>query len=285
MSVYNVSGDTLSNVFQKDSVVVQQAFDISGNKIFPVDDPYLPERTLVFEDDFNGNSLNTQNWGYELGPVRKNELQVYTRENVTVENGCLVLTALKNRTGDRPWTSGSITGMEKRSFTYGRIEAKIKFPNVVGAFGAFWTLGANYLVSYDEETGGTVIGDVGWTECGEIDITETIPGNATWAQANLWSYFNDKSLGIGKSGTIVSSDWNIYSCEWTPEYIAMSVNGTEYKRYTFSNWSADTTQAYHLPQYILFDLAVGKAGGTPSSDNTQMKMYVDWVRVYAPLGG
>jgi len=283
MAIYFLDGTVILAAYHKDGSPIENGFDIGGNIIYPGTDPYLPGRTLIFEDDFNGSALNTANWGYELGPMRNAELQTYKAGNVSVENGCLVITALKNGTGGRPWTSGSITGMGKKSFKYGRIEAKIKFPNVVGAFGAFWTLGANYVVQYDEIDRPVVVGDVGWSECGEVDITETIPGNATTAQANLWSYYNDASLGSGRSGQIVSSEWNVYACEWTPEYIAMSVNGLEYKRYTFSAWAADVTQAYQLPQYILLNLAVGKAGGTPAESTSEMKMYVDWVRVYSPL--
>jgi beta-glucanase (GH16 family) len=50
-----------------------------------------------------------------------------------------------------------------------------------------------------------------------------------------------------------------------------------------ASYASDEVAGYHLPQYILIDLAVGKAGGTPADSTNEMKMYVDWVRVYAPL--
>ncbi len=280
MSIYNINGDTVNQPYDSIGETLETAYDVSGEVVYQ-------NRTLVFEDDFDGSSLDTNKWGYELGDVRNNEMQTYRAENnVSVEDGCLVITAKKEDFGTKHWTSGSITGQHKFEQTYGRWEAKIKFPNIVGAFGAFWLLGANMEMIY-HEIGDNDVSGVIWPKCGEIDITETIPGDASTAHANLFKY-DGGSFGVGRSGTIVSSDWNIYACEWTSEYIAISVNGTEYKRWTFSDYSASDVQAYHLPFYMILNLAVGPAGnpgggGTPASTTTEMKMYVDWVRVYSPL--
>ena len=209
-------------------------------------------------------------------------MQTYRAENnVSVEDGCLVITAKKEDFGTKHWTSGSITGQHKFEQTYGRWEAKVKFPNIIGAFGAFWLLGANMENVYHETGDNDVSGEI-WPKCGEIDINETIPGNATTAQANLWTY-TGSSMGTGRSANMVSSEWHIYAMEWTSEYIAIFLDGVEFKRWTFSDYSSSEVQAYHLPFYMILNLAVGASGGTPASSTSEMKMYVDWVRVYAPL--
>ena len=293
MTIYDLDRQNLASVYGLDGTELNFAYDLDANIVFskgtPIpDDPYIEGRTLLFEDSFNGNTLNSENWGYEIGNVRNNELQFYrSTNNVSVEDGKLVITAKRETYLDKSWTSGSITGQLKKSWLYGRFEAKIKFPNVVGAFGAFWTLGANHFIVYANEQTGEKEGtapewSVPWPQCGEIDITETIPGNASTAQANLWKY-NGGSFGTGRSATMVSSDWHVYAMEWTSEYIAMLLDGIEYKRYTFSNYTSEQIQAYHLAQYIILNLAVGASGGTPSDGTNEMKMYVDWVRVYAPL--
>lgn len=278
MSIYNKSGTALTDAYNVSGESLQNAYDLNGSVVFTKSGA----RQIVFEDDFNGAALNTTKWGYELGDVRNNELQTYRAENnVSVSDGCLVITAKKEDFGTKHWTSGSITGQHKFEQTYGRWEAKIKFPNNAGAFGAFWMLGASMENVYHEIGDNDVSGEI-WPKCGEIDITEQIPWNATQAKANLWNYTGD-SMGSGSSGTININDWNIYACEWTQEYIAMFVNGTEYKRWTFSDYSASAVQAYHLPFYMILNLAVGASGGTPDASTTEMKMYVDWVKVYAPL--
>ena len=45
----------------------------------------------------------------------------------------------------------------------------------------------------------------------------------------------------------------------------------------------DDLQAYRLPMYMILNHAVGSSGGTPLDDVEEMKMYVDWVRIHAPL--
>lgn len=280
MSVYDKAGNVLENIYSESGISLATAYDKDGEIVFS-EDPYIPGRTLVFEDDFD--SFDSEMWMCEIGNVRNynTELQCYRSQNVSIEDSCLVLTAKRESYGGKDWTSGSISGQTLQSFQFGRFEARIKFPNVGGAFGAFWMVGSNFWKEYVDGDRPINHGTI-WPECGEIDITETIPGNATTAQANMWSY-TGSSLGAGRSGTIVSSDWNVYAVEWTSEYVAVFVNDVEYKRWAFSDYSASAVQAYQLPFYMILNLAVGASGGTPASGTTEMKMYVDWVRVYAPL--
>ena len=286
MAVYDANGNELHAIYDANGAELNSAYDSNGNQIYtkydpPSDDPYIEGRTLLFEDNFN--FFNTANWVYEIGNVRNynTELQCYRAENVSIEDSCLVLTAKRESYGGKAWTSGSISGQTIQAFTYGRFEAKVKFPNVVGAFGAFWMAGSNFWKEYIDG-GQSINHGVIWPACGEIDIDETIPGNASTAQANMWTYTGD-SMGAGRSRSLVSSDWHVYACEWTSEYVAIFLDGTEYKRWTFSNYDASAVQAYHLPFYMILNLAVGASGGTPDASTSEMKMYVDWVRVYAPL--
>lgn len=277
MSVYDLQGNPISLIYDINGNALENVYDINGETL-------IDGRALVFEDDFSGSELDETKWTKVIGTwiATQNNLNIYREQNVTVEDSFLVFTAKKENYADKTWTSGAVTGQLKQNILYGRIEAKIKFPNMAGAFGAFWMVGSNFWKEFIDDKSDPINHGVIWPKCGEIDIDETIPGNARVAQANLWNYYG-QTMGGGRSGTINSSDWNIYAIEWTPEYIAALVNEVEYKRWTFSNYSPDEVQAYHLPFYMLLNLAIGTAGGTPSADTTEMKMYVDWVRVYAPL--
>ncbi|UKI55737.1 MAG: glycoside hydrolase family 16 protein [Treponema succinifaciens] len=93
------------------------------------------ESDLVWKDDFDGNSLNLDDWNYEYhepGWVN-NELQEYvdSKENIYVKDGNLVIQAVqkKARGGKTAYTSGRINTKGKHDFKYGRIEARIKFPS------------------------------------------------------------------------------------------------------------------------------------------------------------
>ena len=127
-------------------------------------DAYRPGRALLWEDDFTGTTLNTDNWDYENNYSRPNEVQNYVAgtNNVWIEDGKLVIKAKKESSNGKEWSSGCIHTNDKQEYMYGRFEAKIKIPQTVGSFPAFWTLGANY-----EEGNG-----ITWPYWGEIDIRE-----------------------------------------------------------------------------------------------------------------
>lgn len=57
------------------------------------------------------------------------------------------------------------------------------------------------------------------------------------------------------------------------------IDGVETGRTDISN-----IESWHRPMYIILNMAVGSTGGYPADDCTSIKMEVDWVRVYAPVG-
>ena len=242
-------------------------------------DAYRPGRTLIWEDDFTGTTLNTANWDYENNYSRPNEVQNYVAgtNNVWVENSNLVIKAKKEWSNGKEWSSGCIHTDNKREFMYGRFEAKIKIPQTIGSFPAFWTLGGNY-----EEGGG-----ITWPYCGEIDIMEHKYGYA-WTTAGalyrtdlVWDNWDAKDLGRVDSGNIGSfDDYHIYAMEWTHDRLDYYVDD---RLIGHSDISDDNTWfMFHQPHYILLNQALGAAGGSVPSNMTEYTMYVDWVRVYAP---
>ena len=242
-------------------------------------DGYRPGRTLIWEDDFTGTTLNTANWDYENNYSRPNEVQNYVAgtNNVWVENSNLVIKAKRESSNGKEWSSGCIHTDNKQEFMYGRFEAKIKIPQTVGSFPAFWTLGGNY-----EEGGG-----ITWPYCGEIDIMEHKNGYA-WTTAGalyrtdlVWDNWDAKDLGRVDSGNIGSfDDYHIYAMEWTHDRLDYYVDD---RLIGHSDISDDSTWfMFHQPHYILLNQALGAAGGSVPSDMTEYTMYVDWVRVYAP---
>jgi hypothetical protein len=93
---------------------------------------------LVWEDEFNGNSLNTADWNYEYhepGWVNQ-ELQKYVddSQNICVKDGKLIIRAVKtvDQDGKVSYTSGRINTQNKHDFKYGRFEARIKVPSGKG---------------------------------------------------------------------------------------------------------------------------------------------------------
>ncbi len=119
---------------------------------------------LVWSDEFSGNELDSNNWGYETGPRWYNsERQAYTDKNVTVKNGMLRIEAKKDnypdQQGSERYTSSRLLTQGKQSWKYGIFEARLKRPKGEGSFPAFWMMGN----SYSRQEGN-------WPACGEISV-------------------------------------------------------------------------------------------------------------------
>ena len=82
---------------------------------------------LVWSDEFNGTALNEKNWNIEVSGAGggNQELQYYRRENVSVADGNLVLTARRENFEGKAFTSGRINSNQKAAFKHGIMQAKI----------------------------------------------------------------------------------------------------------------------------------------------------------------
>ena len=128
-----------------------------------------PGYSLVWSDEFSGNTLNTNDWTHEIGNGCPNlcgwgnsELQSYRSQNSTVADGHLTIEAKRENSG--AYTSSRIKTQGKKFFKYGRIDIRAKVPRGNGLWPAIWMLGES-------------ISSVGWPRSGEIDIMEMIGGN------------------------------------------------------------------------------------------------------------
>ena len=97
---------------------------------------------LVWADEFEQDGApNPENWTYELmrkGQVNNEEQEyVNSLDNAWVEDGILHIKAIKE--GDRI-TSARLISQGKQSWTYGRVEARLKLPAGLGIWPAFWML-------------------------------------------------------------------------------------------------------------------------------------------------
>lgn len=229
--------------------------------------------TLVWSDEFNGSSLDTSNWTAEIGTGSggwgNNELEYYTNrsQNLSVSGGNLVITAQKESYGGMNYTSARIKTQGLKSFTFGKIEARIKLPSGQGIWPAFWMLGDN-------------ISSVGWPKCGELDIMERVNNNANVNGTAHWYSNGQADYGL-TSGSLDFSQFHTYSMEWDTSYIRWFVDGTQYCELYIQN-GAGGTDAFQKSFFIILNLAVG--GNWPGSPNSQTafpaQMLVDYVRVY-----
>jgi beta-glucanase (GH16 family) len=225
---------------------------------------------LIWQDEFDGSSLNTAKWNYENGNLGvNNEKQYYQTANVSVSGGNLVITARKQSVGGQPYTSGRINTNGKFSVKYGRIEARMKLPMIQGTWPAFWMLGSN-------------IGDpgIGWPKCGEIDIMEHVDANNNILGTIHWD--NNGYVYYSNSVNTSPGDYHTYAADWDASSIKFYVDGNLYATANIAN-SINGTNEFHNPFFIIFNMAVGGnlTGGYINDGALPTNMYVDYVRVYS----
>lgn len=227
----------------------------------------------IFEEEFEGNSLNESIWNYELGNGcpncgwGNNERQLYTKENVEVSEGHLIITATKD---GNLYHSGRITTKDKFEFQYGTIEVRAKLAIGQGIWPAIWMLGSN-------------ISEVGWPKSGEVDIMEYVGKTPHEIHSTLHT---QDSHGQSKNTKITTIDdieegFHIYKAHWTKDAIEFFIDGQ--LTYTFSpKIKNDNTWPFNQPFYVILNMAIGGNFGGPEVDDSifPQEFVVDYVKVY-----
>jgi len=235
---------------------------------------------LVMADEFNEDGTpDTFIWGYNIGTGDNgwgnNELQYYTNrsENVTVQNGVLIVTAKEEQFNGSSYTSARLLTKGKFEQTYGRFEARIRLPYGKGLWPAFWLLG--------DDSNGTQI----WPQIGEIDIMEYIGDAPTRMFGTVHGPGYSGGESVGKSYDLKNdrfdTGFHIFGIEWAPDYINYYVDDVLYNQITPEDVPGEWV-FNRGPFYIILNLAVG--GALPGSPNSEtvfpQTMLVDYVRVY-----
>lgn len=235
---------------------------------------------LVWSDEFEGpanSAPDAAKWAYDLGASGwgNRELQNYTKapENVSLDgHGNLVIRAAGSLAGG--FTSGRLKTKDKFSFTYGKVEARIRIPAGQGIWPAFWMLG--------EE-----IKSVGWPACGEIDIMENVGREPSMVHGTVHGPGYSGGKGITSAYTLdggqkFSDAFHTFSVIWTPESIEFFVDSTSYHKVTPASLPDGATWVFNKPFFLLLNVAVG--GNWPGSPDAStvfpQTMLVDYVRVY-----
>ena len=264
-----------------------------------------PKKTLklLWSDEFNGKKgspPSAKTWSREVGGGGwgNSERQYYTDKasNASMDGaGRLVITAKRisneyaeqvsedpgtedilNRCSECQFTSARMKTARKVSFQYGRIEARLKLPQGIGTWPAFWMLG------------GDLLDGVPWPECGEIDIMEfrgDIPDQATSA---IHGPTTPQGSGLGArylSVTPLSDGYHTYAIEWKKNSIDFIVDGRVNGTYTSQDTGA-RGWVYNQEFFIILNLAMGGtyAGEYIDPYLNQAQLNVDYIRFYSVNG-
>jgi beta-glucanase (GH16 family) len=238
---------------------------------------------LVWSDEFDYEGApDFDKWNYDLGNHQwaNRELQAYTDRptNVIVKDGKLTIQAIKEKDGEREYTSTRLVSYGKQSWQYGLFEFRVKLPKGRGSWPAVWMLS-------DAIKTGTP-----WPKCGEIDIIEHAGKKENELFFSLHTQKHNHTRKDTKQYTVfkeyqgVCEEFHDYAMEWTPEYIEFFVDGESACRFEKSDDAEDQSVdawPFDQPFYLILNIAVGGSmGGEVVEENLPFIMEVDYVRVY-----
>ncbi|HSP11481.1 MAG TPA: family 16 glycosylhydrolase [Salegentibacter sp.] len=224
---------------------------------------------LLWEANFDTDGdLDPAVWNFETGNNNgwgNQESQYYTEDNAVISGGNLVITAKAEDIEGFDYSSSRITTQDNFEFTYGRIEARAKMPEGGGTWPAIWMLGSDF----DE---------IGWPQTGEIDIMEHAGNEQDLIHGTL--HYDGRSGGDADGNTIlvdgVSSDFHIYTVEWSPERILFLVDGEVYHSY-----ENNSDSPFNKDFFLILNVAMGGTfGGEIDPDFVESSMEVDYIRVF-----
>jgi beta-glucanase (GH16 family) len=254
-----------------DSYVIEK--DAEG---FITPDSY-PDMTLVWSDEFDEDSINTDNWTFEIGDGcpnvcgwGNNELQNYTdeEENARIQDGKLIITAIKGL-GANSYTSARMITKDKHEFQYGRIDVRAKLPEGQGIWPAIWMLGYN-------------IDEVNWPACGEIDIMELVghQPKTSHGTAHYDEGGHQMQGGYYLIADKFSEEFHVFSIFWEQDIIRWYVDYDKFFELKATN--VGYAYPFNNPYFFILNIAVG--GNWPGNpDETTVfpqEMQIDYVRVF-----
>ncbi|MCR5835813.1 MAG: family 16 glycosylhydrolase [Lachnospiraceae bacterium] len=261
--------------------------------------------TLTWSDEFNGNSLDTNNWSFEKGQTGwgSAEYTLYTTDgsNCKLADGNLVIIPRiqynkeTKKFNASSATSARINTKGKKEFTYGKIEIRAKASKAIGTWSAGWMLGADCDTNI-------------WPKCGEIDIMEGMSGGVP--QAIHCEYFNNqatapggnKNYDTGLTQAKAAEDFHTYTALWNETSIEFSVDGKRVGLYDPSKYKEDIREKcwpFNHDFFLNLDCTIGgnatglyyftkpydATGWTVVKEDGNIQtledyFYIDYVRVY-----
>ena len=248
---------------------------------------------LVWQEEFEKEgSVSDENWNFEKGFVRNNEMQWYQEANASQKGGMLFIEGRREKVsnpgyeqGSENWkksrefaeyTSSSINTRGKFEFQYGILEVKAKIDTASGMWPAIWTLGISKP----------------WPANGEIDVMEfyqvkgeqTILANAAWADASKRANWDEAKIPFAdflKKDPNWPEKFHIWKMDWTEDYIRLYLDGELLNEVNLKETiNPDGFNPFHQPHYILLNLALGSNGGDLSPTDFPREYVVDYVKVY-----
>lgn len=227
--------------------------------------------TLVWSDEFDGKSVDTDKWMFRQDSVFNSTQK---DENVSVRDGKLIIALKAEKAGKKNYTGGGV--ISKREFLYGYYEARFKLPATRGWHTSFW------MSSTGTDEKHVRIGGAGPHE---LDVCEHESYKRDEYKRSLWMRKPKAGSDLKPIGTWkaihtpdLTTDFHTWGCEFTPTTLRYFFDGKEIEHWDISNYE-------HGKQRILLTSIAAKLGAdgkTGDPVDTELPAYAEYeyVRFY-----
>lgn len=239
---------------------------------------------LVWSDEFDATKVasfpDSKKWDYEVGgggwgnKERQYYVPAYYQTDTTafVQNGILNIRAFKLEEPVDSYQYISARMTTKENWKYGYFEGRMKLPEGIGTWPAFWMLPINL------ET---------WPLDGEIDIMEHVGSYPDSIHISIHTQKYNHAIGTQKTAITKTensqSEFHVYGLEWTPYIIKGYIDGVECFSYANDGMGDKETWPFDAPFNVKLNMAIGGGfGGQKGVDDScfPATFQVDYVRVY-----
>ena len=215
---------------------------------------------LVWEDEFNGDKLDTTKW--KVRGVGPRAIAYVSEEAVQVEDGYLKLFALKQ---DDKMLGSAVGTQDLVMAKYGYYECRAQLQKSQGVWAAFWLQSTDISKGEDPSIYGA-----------EIDVMEFFKklGKDIVSHNVHWAYGPNQQTTRGMQSYLkgVSEGFHTFSLEWLPDKYIFYIDG--YKFYEV------TKGISNIEEYMI--LSMEYPGDKKDIQKTKFPdvFIVDYVKVY-----
>ena len=237
-----------------------------------------PAPTYDFQDEFTGSSLDGSKWVRENLGYGYGSLETFTADTdlATVSGGQLVMKAIKDQSGARPWRAPYISTRGKFTMRTGTVEFRCTQPTAQGA----WTAPIWLHNSAFGENG---------SARAELDLSELFPGGGvsgpgTYSTLHDWSHSPQVATNNTPSTVVQDGLPHTYKATWDATKFESWIDGVSQGIITAAAFNAaggDFSVFSTTDMYLISDLAVGTSWGGPEplAGTTALQFSIDYIRV------
>ena len=239
---------------------------------------YQDDWQMIFEDEFNGDSIDFTKWNFRPDWLRdKGYVNYWDKSTMFVDGkGNLVSRATPGKKmvhGKEidAYLSGAVSTKGLFESTYGYYEAKVKLHHQTGMWGAFW------LICGDMDTDAP--SDNSSVNGCELDVFESLYNYGGVTQNIHWDGFMGNTVSLRSNGYVTyintyDNEYHTFALSWTPNEYVFLVDGIVTRRATAAG-------ICNQPGYMIISTECGTwAGKWVLGEGEYSDMLVDYVRVY-----